>query len=135
MVSRSMYFRNGAMLTIELVKVAGMATSIHQTIPLKKALPFPLTKLLTSFPSSSATYRLMSVLTTRKKLWLMSSLNSLLFHPGITIFNKRKRFLKNSRLISTLFLVLMSSSLEVVPGRRSSSACCKAAAFCSEMAW
>ncbi|KAI7197856.1 hypothetical protein KC363_g25 [Hortaea werneckii] len=41
--------------SIELVKVAGIATIIHQTKPFKNAFPFPLTRLLTSWPSNSAT--------------------------------------------------------------------------------
>lgn len=121
-------------LTIELVKVAGTATIIHQTRPSKKSLPLPRTKLLTSLPSSSATYKLSTVRSTRKTLWLTSSRSSLLRHPGMTIFSKRSKFLKNSRLISTRFLRGCSSSPRLlVPGRRRSSTCCDAA-FCSEMA-
>ena len=42
-------------LTIEFVNVAGIATVIHHTSPVKKSFPFPLTRLLTSLPSNSAT--------------------------------------------------------------------------------
>ena len=52
-------------LTIEFVNVAGMATVIHHTRPFRKSPPLPLTKLLTKRPSSSATYRLIIVLSTR----------------------------------------------------------------------
>jgi hypothetical protein len=122
-------------LTIELVKVAGMATIIHHTNPVRKSFPFPLTKLLTSRPSSSATYRLIIVRRTRNILWLMMRRNSLLLHPGITIFNNRNRFLKNSRFNSTFFLDVASPSAAPVAGRFRSSACRKVAAFCSAMAF
>lgn len=119
---------------IELVKVAGIATTIHHTKPVRNSFPLPRTRLLTSLPSSSATYKLSSVRSTRKTLWLMSSLISLLRHPGMTIFNSRSRFLKNSRLSSTFFLTVASPSPGPIPGRRRASACRADAAFCSEMA-
>ena len=40
---------------MEFVNVAGTAISIHHTSPFKNSFPFPLTKLLTSLPSISAT--------------------------------------------------------------------------------
>src|SRR5207249_2120740 len=87
---------------MELVKVAGAATIIHQTIPRRKSRPRPLTRFDTSLPSSSATYRLISVLTTRNIECTMSILASLLLAPGITILRRRNMFRKNSRLSSTL---------------------------------
>lgn len=120
---------------MEFVKVAGTATIIHQTIPMRKSLPFPRTKLLTSFPSKSATYKLRSVRATRKKLWLMRSLISVLFHPGMTIFRSLNRFLKNSRFSSTFFRLCAASSLDIVAPWRRDSACRNEAAFCSFMAF
>lgn len=118
-------------LTMEFVKVAGTATIIHQTSPVKKAFPFPLTRLLTSLPSSSATYRLNSVLITRKTLWLIINLNSWLFHPGITILSSRRRFRKNS-LFSSTFFGLPSGAVVLV---FCLLACAlRTAAFCSAIA-
>lgn len=127
--------RTGARHTMEFVKVAGTATIIHHTSPSKKSFPFPLTKLLTSLPSSSATYRLSNVRSTRKTLWPASNRSSLLRQLGITIFNNRSRFRKNSRFTPTFFRGRSPPSpILLVPGRRRSSTCCWEAAFCSEMA-
>jgi len=121
------------MYTMEFVNVAGTATVIHQTKPHKKSLPFPLTRLLTSLPSSSATYKLIMVRNTRKTLWLISSRNSLLFHPGMHILSSLSRFLKNSRLSSTFFRPVASPSpLDVAVLRW--AAVRWDAAFCSAMA-
>ena len=122
-------------LTMEFVNVAGTATIIHQTIPFKKSFPLPLTKLLTSLPSRSATYKDSIVLTTRKKLWLINSLISVLLHPGITIFNRRPRFLKNSLLSSTFRFFSFSLSPLVVPPLLLLSTCLRLAAFCSLIAF
>jgi hypothetical protein len=116
------------------VKVAGTATIIHQTIPIRKSFPFPRTRLLTSFPSKSATYTLRSVRTTRKKLWLMSSLTSVLFHPGMIIFKSLNRLLKNSRFSSTFFRLWFGSSVAAVPPYFLDWLCRIDAAFCSFMA-
>ena len=117
---------------MEFVNVAGIATVIHHTRPVKKSLPLPRTRLLTSRPSSSATYRLIMVRSTRKMLWLMSSRNSLLLHPGMTIFSSRSRFLKNSRFSSTFLRPVASPSLGPVLFFLWSERW--AAAFCSAMA-
>lgn len=111
-----------------------MATIIHHTRPFKNSLPLPRTRLLTNFPSSSATYRLIIVLNTKKMLWLMISLNSLLLHPGMQILSNRRRFLKNSRFSSTFFLPVASPSLGPVPvflcaSRRIEAAFCSAIAL------
>lgn len=119
---------------MEFVKVAGTATVIHHTNPVKKSFPRPLTKLLTSRPSNSATYKLIIVLSTKKMLWLINNLNSLLLHPGITILSNLKRFLKNSLFNSTFFRDVASPSLTPVPLFFRSSACRRLAAFCSTIA-
>lgn len=123
-----------SLLTIEFVKVAGIATVIHHTNPIKKSFPRPLTRLLTNRPSSSATYKLIIVLNTKKTVWLIINRNSLLFHPGITIFSNRNRFLKNSLFSSTFFRLVASPSLTPVALFLRSSACRTAAAFCSAIA-
>lgn len=122
-------------LTIEFVKVAGTATNIHHPNPHKKSLPFPRTRLLTSLPSNSATYKLINVRSTKNTLWLINSLSSLLFHPGITIFSSRSRFLKNSRPSSTFlrFVTSPGPDVEVNAFAFASAARCDAD-FCSEMA-
>lgn len=56
------------LLTMEFVNVAGTATVIHHTKPVRKSFPRPLTKLLTNLPSNSATYRLIIVLNTKNTL-------------------------------------------------------------------
>ena len=88
--------------TIEFVKVAGTATHIHQSTPPKNSLPLPLTRALTNLPSSSATYKLINVLTTRKTVCMTNNLASLLLTPGITILSSRHKLRKNSRFSSTL---------------------------------
>lgn len=118
---------------MEFVNVAGTATIIHQTKPLRNSFPLPLTKLLTSLPSNSATYTLNSVLKTRNTLWLIKSLNSLLLAPGMTILSKRIKFLKNSLFISIFFRDVASPAPLLVPCFRS-AALRAAAAFCSEIA-
>jgi hypothetical protein len=120
---------------MEFVNVAGMATSIHHTMPTKKSLPFPLTRELTSFPSSSATYKDSSVLITRNTLCDTSNRISLLLTPGITILSSRNKFRKNSRFSST-FLRPGSTPAEVVLPLEVDSCCrCRAAAaFCSWIA-
>lgn len=119
---------------MEFVNVAGMAISIHHTMPMRKSLPFPLTKLDTSWPSIAATFKLISVLMTRKMLWLISSRNSLLFHPGMQIFRSRNRFRKNSLLSSTFCLLVASPWPRVVEPRCLEASWRAAAAFCSEIA-
>ena len=94
--------------TIEFVNVAGTAINIHHTIPTKKSFPLPLTKLETSCPSIAATFKLIKVRITKNMLWLIKSLSSLLFHPGMQILNNRNRFLKNSLFNSTFFLFVAS---------------------------
>jgi hypothetical protein len=94
----------------------------------------PLTSALTNLPSNSATYRLIIVLSTKKTLCPIKSLNSLLFQPGMHIFSSLSRFLKNSLFSSTFFLPVASPSPAVVlsadlEARR------KEAAFCSAMAF
>ena len=134
-------------LTIEFVKVAGIATVIHHPRQSKKSFPLPRTKLLTSLPSSSATYRLNIVLNTRKTVWLTSNRSSLLRQPGITILTSRSRFRRNSRFSSTFFrgkvpplppplpLPLPPSPfMLLVPGCPRISACRCEAAFCSATA-
>ena len=121
--------------TIELVNVAGTATIIHQMSPVRKSLPLPRTKLLTSLPSSSATYKLMSVRNTKKKLWLINSRNSLLLQPGITMRNNCNRFLKNSLFSSTFLLVAPPPAAKIPVACCRISACRFAAAFCSDMAF
>jgi hypothetical protein len=122
------------MHTIEFVKVAGIAISIHHTIPIKKSFPRPLTRLDTSCPSIAATFKLINVLTTRNMLWLIKSPISLLLHPGTHILNSRNKFLKNSRFSSTFGLFGASPWPSVVDPRCLAAACLIAAAFCSEMA-
>jgi len=119
--------------TILFVNVAGTATDIHHTNPVRNSLPFPLTSALTSRPSNSATYKLIIVLNTKKTLCPIKSLNSLLFHPGIHILNNLSRFLKNSLFSSTFFLPVASPSpadvfSALLLARRNE------AAFCSAMA-
>lgn len=108
--------------TIEFVNVAGTATAIHHTIPHKNSLPFPLTSALTSLPSSSATYRLINVRITRNTVCEISNRISLLLTPGITTFNSRNRFRKNSRLSST-FRCCPTKSGELV--RDGDASCCR----------
>lgn len=107
-----------SVLTIEFVNVAGTATIIHHTRPVRNAFPFPFTRFETSLPSRSATYKLSIVLTTRNTLWLMISLNSWLRHPGITILSRRSKFLKNSRFSSTFFGLLPSAVVTLGVWRR-----------------
>ena len=114
------------------MKVAGTATIIHHTKPIKNSLPLPLTKLLTTLPSSSATYKLSKVLITKKTLWLMRSRNSLLFQLDMMMRKSLNKLRKNSRLISTLFF--FSAPTSPVVGLLRSSACRCAAAFCSAIA-
>ena len=121
-------------LTIEFVNVAGIAISIHQTMPIKKSLPLPLTKLDTSWPSIAATFKLIRVLTTRKMLWLINNRNSVLFHPGMHILSSRKRFRKNSLFNSTFCLLVASPWPGVVEPRCLEASWRAAAAFCSEIA-
>ena len=122
-------------LAMELVKVAGMAISIHHTILFRNSFPLPLTRALTIAPSISATRKLIRVRRIKKKLWLIKSLASLLFHPGTTIFSSRKSDLKNSRFNSTFFLGVSSPPLDVVPLRAALwMDSRREAAFCSEMA-
>jgi hypothetical protein len=114
------------------VNVAGTATHIHHTNPVKNSFPFPLTRLLTNSPSNFATYKLIIVLSTKKMLWLIISRSSLLFQPGMHIFNKRNKLLKNSRLSSTFLRPVASPSLpDVLLGFASRR---WAAAFCSAIA-
>lgn len=67
-VSRLRRNKMGKEHTIELVKVAGTAMSIHQTILVKNSFPLPLTRAFTIAPSISATRTLIKVLITRKKV-------------------------------------------------------------------
>ena len=120
---------------MELVKVAGTAISIHQTILIKNSFPFPLTSALTIAPSISATRKLIRVLKTRKKLWLISSLVSLLRQLGTTILSSLSSDLKNSRSSATFFRGVSSLPDEVVPRRAALCSTSRAdAAFCSDMA-
>ena len=119
---------------MEFVKVAGTAINIHHTMPIKKSLPFPLTRLETKAPSIAATFRLINVLITKNMLWLINSLNSLLLHPGMHIFNSRNRFLKNSLFNSTFCFFGGWPFPSTVGPRRLNAACLSAAAFCSDMA-
>ncbi len=120
---------------MEFVKVAGTAISIHHTIPIKKSLPLPLTRLDTKAPSIAATFKLIRVLITRNMLWLTSKRSSLLLHPGMHILNSLNRFLKNSLFNSTFFLFCCSPwPSAIVDPRCLDSACLIAAAFCSDMA-
>lgn len=121
---------------MEFVKVAGTAITIHQTIPIRKSLPFPLTRLDTNAPSIAATFKLIRVLMTKNTLWDIRSLSSALLQPGMHIFSSLKRFLKNSRLSSTFCLFGGEAELfaSAVAGRLRASATRKAAAFCSLIA-
>ena len=119
---------------MEFVNVAGTAINIHHAIPIRKSFPLPRTKLETSAPSMAATFRLIKVLITRNMLWVIKSLNSLLFHPGIHILNNRNRFLKNSRFNSTFCLFGCCSDPRTVVPRCLADFCLTAAAFCSDMA-
>lgn len=121
-------------LTMEFVNVAGIAINIHHTMPIKKSLPFPRTKLDTSWPSISATFKLIRVLTTRNMLWLINSRNSVLFHPGMQILSRRNRFRKNSLFSSTFCLLVASPWPSVVEPRCLDASWRAAAAFCSEIA-
>jgi hypothetical protein len=128
------FLENRYILTIEFVNVAGTAITIHHTMPTKKSLPRPLTKLETSWPSIAATFKLINVLTTKKILWLINNLTSLLLHPGIQIFNNLNKFLKNSLFNSTFgFFPPWLLERDVEP-RCLAAACRSAEAFCSEMA-
>lgn len=118
-------------LMSQCLGLPGIATSCHQTSPLRKAFPFPLTNELTRFPSSEATYRLSNVRNTKNTEWLSKRRASLLFQEGMHIFNNLPRFRKNSLFSSTLFFP--PSSRPVCPLRRLSAALA-AAAFCSLIA-
>jgi hypothetical protein len=122
--------------SIELVKVAGSAISIHHMMRIKNSRPFPLTKALTMAPSMAATLTLISVLRTRKKLWLTSRPISLVLHPGKTMRSSLTSERKNSRFRPTLFLFSASSpsDMDVVPRFSARSAASRAEArFCSAM--
>ena len=72
---------------------------------------------------------------TKKKLWLITSRNSLLFQPGMTILSNRHRFQKNSLFSSTRFRALALNVEDVEPERWARRVATEtAAAFCSEMA-
>ena len=116
------------------MNVAGTAINIHQMIPIRKSLPFPRTRLDTNAPSIAATFKLIKVRITKNTLWLMSSRNSLLLHPGIMIRRSRNRFLKNSRFSSTFGLFDESPCPGVADPRARAAACRAAATFCSDMA-
>ena len=88
---------------MEFVNVAGTAISIHHTILIKNSFPCPLTSALTIAPSISATFKLTSVRTTRKKLWLTRRRASGLRQPGITILSSFSSDRKNSLFSSTFF--------------------------------
>ncbi len=65
----------------------------------------------------------------------MTSRNSLLFQPGITILSNRHKLRKNSLFSSTLFLALADEDEDVKPERWARRVAAEAAAaFCSEMA-
>ena len=65
----------------------------------------------------------------------MTSRNSLLFQPGITILSNRHRFRKNSLFNSTRFLTLAAEGEDVDPERWVRRMAAEAAAaFCSDMA-
>lgn len=110
-------WKDSLLFTMEFVKVAGTAISIHQTMRVKNSLPFPLTRALTMAPSISATRTLIKVLRTKKKLWLASILASLLRQPGTTILVRRIKDLKNSRFRATFFLGVSSEPAVTVPWR------------------
>jgi hypothetical protein len=107
---------------------------IHHIIPIKKSFPLPLTKLETNAPSIAATFKLIRVRTTRNTLWLINSLSSLLFHPGMQILRSRNKFLKNSLFSSTFCRFAASPYPNVVDPRCRAVACLIAAAFCSAIA-
>lgn len=120
--------------TMEFVKVAGTAIHIHQITPLKNSFPLPLTSALTSLPSSSATYRLIKVLTTKNAVCDNSNRAPLLRIPGMTIRSSRHRFRKNSALSSACGGFVWCGVEVGAPTAAVRADCTRVADFCSEMA-